>query len=92
MEVFLALKPAESYVEGPMSGLEPGQCAARWLHDASLVTRYMQNGWHVFSAVGFKRVVATSIEIVTEPDPQEEKKDGCEKCPEPAKSNNKRGR
>lgn len=84
-EVFLALQPMDDMNNGPLSQCEPGVCAARWIHDASLISRFMQDGWSVYRCNGFQRITEVTLEL------KMEKNDGCEQCPKSPEPNNKRG-
>ena len=71
-EVFLALKPTEEC--GILCGVEHVHCVSRWICDASLISRYMNDGWHVYRVNGFQRITEVSVEL------KMEKTDGTE-CP-----------
>lgn len=81
-EVFLALKPEDDML-GPFGQCEPGMCNARWINDASWVSRFITAGWSVYRVNGFQRVTEVVVEL------KMEKKDGCNETTE---SSNECGR
>jgi hypothetical protein len=84
-EVFLALKP-EDDMSGPLNCREPGMCNARWINDASLISRFITSGWSVFRVNGFQRITEVTVEL------KMEKEDDHTESNQPAKPDNKRGR
>lgn len=85
-EVFLALKPLDTKSNINLFSVEPGTCLQRWIHDASIISQYMNDGWFVFRVNGFQRIEQVDMIL------KMEKQNACDECPQSTKSDNKRGR
>lgn len=67
-EVFLALRPFVDDCCYDSFNVWAGVCSAIWIHDASLISKYMNEGWYVYRANGFQRITEVALELKLEND------------------------